>query len=358
MSLCERTGVHVVTPLLPQGTSARDAKAITSSFLQSLFQTKQIKDYVAWYYTPMAIDLSLAAKPKVTVYDCMDELSLFLHAPPELQLNERRLFKTCDLVFTGGVSLYEAKRHLHPRVHAFPSSVDVVHFAKARLLPDSAADQKHLARPRLGFAGVIDERMNLDLIREIADRRPTWQLVMIGPIVKIDPASIPQGANIHWLGMKEYHQLPTYLAGWDLALMPFAQNDSTRYISPTKTPEYLAAGLQVISTPIRDVARTYGQLGLVQIASDAEEFVRAGDSLLGRPVSQKWQQAVDQHLAALSWDKTWCAMNTLIGDVAALKNLGPLEVQCENLSTPVEREAFALPGRLRTTVAGTGNFGD
>jgi UDP-galactopyranose mutase len=220
-------------------------------------------------------------------------------------------------VFTGGVSLFEAKRKQHPRVYAFPSSVDCKHFAQARNLADTAADQKDLPRPRLGYAGVIDERIDLDLIREIAERRPEWQIVMIGPVVKIDPATLPLRSNIHWLGMKDYADLPVYLAGWYVALMPFAINDSTRFISPTKTPEYLAAGLPVVSTPIRDVERQYGDLGLVRIEGTTDGFLSAVEQAMTYEMGLKWRQRADTFLQTLSWDRTWNSMNDLIEDVIA-----------------------------------------
>jgi glycosyltransferase involved in cell wall biosynthesis len=219
----------------------------------------------------------------------MDELSLFRNAPTALVENEIKLMALSDLVFTGGISLFEAKRKLHPSVYPFPSSVDCKHFAQARALEDVAEDQKHLPRPRLGYAGVIDERIDLDLIREIARRRPDWHIVMIGPVVKIDAAALPNDPNIHWLGMKSYSDLPVYLAGWDVALMPFAINESTRFISPTKTPEYLAAGLPVVSTPIRDVKRQYGELGLVQIEGTPDGFLAAIEQALTYDMGLKWR---------------------------------------------------------------------
>src|SRR5690606_28943889 len=103
---------------------------------------------------------------------------------------------------------------------------------------------------RIGYAGVIDERIDLVLLDQVARARPDYQFVMLGPIAKIDPATLPQRGNIHYLGSKKYADLPRYLAGWDVAMMPFALNDATRFISPTKTPEYLAAGRRVVSTAI------------------------------------------------------------------------------------------------------------
>ena len=317
--VCEKTKVNVVTPVIPASASPKEATKTMVRLVRELFRRKKIDDYCAWFYTPMALDYCGKLKPKAAVYDCMDELSLFRHAPPQLTENERKLFGLCDLVFTGGISLYEAKRNQHDRVYPFPSSVDCAHFAQARTLGDTAADQQALPKPRMGYAGVIDERIDLDLIREVAERRPDWQIVMIGPVVKIDPATLPRLANIHWLGMKDYGDLPRYFAGWDVAMMPFAMNDSTRFISPTKTPEYLAAGLPVVSTPVRDVVRQYGDIGLVRIATGAGEFLAQAEQAMTFGMTMKWRERADAFLSTLSWDHTWESMNSLIEEVVTAK---------------------------------------
>jgi UDP-galactopyranose mutase len=228
-----------------------------------------------------------------------------------LSLEEDLLAQT-DVVFTGGLSLYEAKRGRHDNLHAFPSSIDADHFGKARSLRESLAGKAADPSPaRLGFFGVIDERLDIDLVDAVAALRPDWRIEMIGPVVKIDPATLPQRPNIHWLGSCAYTDLPRHLSSWDIGIMPFALNEATRYISPTKTPEFLAAGVPVVSTPIMDVVRSYGQQGLVEIASTPDAFVQAAVELLQRPKA-KWLDAVDRHLAAGSWDKTWEAMHALI----------------------------------------------
>jgi UDP-galactopyranose mutase len=165
-------------------------------------------------------------------------------------------------------------------VHCAPSSVDKLHFAKARTAQDDPPDQASIPHPRLGFFGVVDERMDLALVEGVARARPDWHLVFVGPVVKIDEAHLPRAANIHWLGMKSYAELPSYLAGWDVALLPFAKNESTRFISPTKTPEYMAGGKPVVSTSVRDVVRPYGEQKLVRIADDVEGWVKAIDESL------------------------------------------------------------------------------
>ncbi|HEU4535304.1 MAG TPA: glycosyltransferase, partial [Polyangiaceae bacterium] len=244
-------GVRVCVPRLPAGASDGDAERLQSAMLREMLRVQAVREHVAWYYTPMALAFSGALRPLATVYDCMDELSAFKGAPPALVTRERELLRRADLVFTGGRSLYEAKRSTHPNVHAFPSAVEVEHFAKARRRPPAPADQAALPGPRLGFFGVIDERMDLALLEGVARARPHWHIVMVGPVVKIDEADLPRLPNVHFLGPKSYAELPGYVAGWDVALLPFAKNESTRFISPTKTPEYLAAGRPVVSTSIR-----------------------------------------------------------------------------------------------------------
>jgi UDP-galactopyranose mutase len=269
---------------------------------------------VLWYYTPMALKFARDVRASAIVFDCMDELSAFRGAPRELLDLEAELLGRADLVFTGGQSLYEAKRDRHRHVHAFPSSVDVKHFARARGTHADPADQSSISHPRIGFFGVIDERMDLPLLEGVATARPDWHLVIVGPSVKIDPASLPSLPNIHYLGMKTYDELPFYLSGWDVAMRPFARNEATRFISPTKTPEYLAAGCPVVSTSVHDVVRPYGDQGLVRIADTPREFVSAVETLLG-PQPSDWRERVDQFLSKMSWDRTWSAMSLLIDQV-------------------------------------------
>ncbi len=312
--------LRVVVPRLPHGMSDEEIINAQRELLDQLFAENKIREYALWYYTPMALRFSDHLKPFVTVYDCMDELSAFKGASPELKERERELFERAAMVFTGGQSLFEAKRNQHVNVHLFPSSVDVPHFAQARQSIDEPLDQAEIPHPRLGFFGVIDERMDLDLIKAVAEARPHWQLVMIGPVVKIANTDLPQSENIHYLGGKDYKDLPRYLAGWDVALLTFARNESTRFISPTKTPEYLAAGRPVVSTSIRDVVRPYGEGGYVRIADTPEEFVAAVEATLDETENRdEWLKRVDKLLAHNSWDRTWEQMSQLIKEEVARK---------------------------------------
>jgi UDP-galactopyranose mutase len=322
LDISEREGgVRVVVPHLPDGLRSEIATtAVMKEMIRRLFGNNSIREYLFWYYTPMALSFTRHFTPVASLYDCMDELSAFKGAHTSLQDLERELFKRVDLVFTGGQTLYEAKRNQHPAVHAFPSSIDVSHFSRARTVTTEPQDQAAIPGPRLGFFGVIDERFDIDLLDGLAQQRPDWHFVMIGPVVKIHPDALPKHPNIHYLGPKKYDELPAYLAGWDIALLLFARNESTRFISPTKTPEYLAAGKPVISTSIRDVVSPYGNLGLVQIADTANEVIDAAENILASSADERSRLArVDGFLSDMSWDKTWEQMSTLIDETVAAR---------------------------------------
>jgi UDP-galactopyranose mutase len=298
----------VATPHLVEGMAEDAIEAALCAMLDDYVGTDRPE--VAWYYTPMMLPFSRHLQPACTVYDCMDELANFRFAPARLLDLESELFERADLVFTGGFSLYEAKRSRHSSVHPFPSSVDIAHFAQAR------ANSPQNDRPTLGFYGVLDERFDIDLLGAIADARPDWRFVMVGPIVKISPDALPKRENISYPGPATYDQLPGWLAQWDVALMPFAINAATRFISPTKTPEYLAAGRPVVTTPVRDVVRHYGRLQGVKIAATADEFVAGCEAALQLAQGDgDWLAQVDQALSVMSWGTTQARMAGLIAEV-------------------------------------------
>ena len=322
---CANTGVTVVTPELPAGIDPANEADTLKGLLDELLAPEGGVQ-VRWYYTPMMLPFSAHVPAGCVVYDCMDELANFKGAPPELLALEGRLLAEADLVFTGGYSLYEAKRGRHAAIHPFPSSVEVGHFAQAR---GSLAEPRDLAavpRPRFGFYGVVDERMDLPLIDALAAARPDWSICIVGPVVKIAEADLPRRPNLHYLGGKTYAELPAYLGHWDVALMPFAINEATRFISPTKTPEYLAGGLPVVSTPITDVVRHYGALDGVKIAATPDAFIQACEEALALSRSDgAWRAAVDEMLAQLSWDRTFQQMADLIDEaVSRNQNAQPI----------------------------------
>jgi glycosyltransferase involved in cell wall biosynthesis len=315
-------GVTILVPHLPHGHRAQ-ATATQARLLEVFLSNLARPLSVLWYYTPMALEFSRRLRADLIVYDNMDELSAFDGAPADVVALENEMFSISDVVFTGGQSLYEAKKGRHNNIHPFPSSIDISHFHKARQPDVDPSDQAAIPRPRIGFFGVIDERMDIDLLSQAADMRPDWQFVMIGPVVKIDPRILPRRDNIHWLGPKSYKELPAYLAHWDIGLMPFALNDATRFISPTKTPEFLAAGLPVLSTMIRDVVRPYGDLGLVEIIDGAEDLCARTEHFLNCP-KDHWLSRVDGFLAQNSWDQTWAAMQA---HIASAKTRTHVEAQ-------------------------------
>jgi protoporphyrinogen oxidase/glycosyltransferase involved in cell wall biosynthesis len=272
---------------------------------------------IVWFYTPMALPLLQGLNPSLVIYDCMDELASFKNPPKQLLQRETALLNLADLVFAGGPSLYEAKRTRHHSVHCFPSSVDVAHFGQALDRSISHPAQAAIPHPRLGFYGVIDERFDTGLVAAMAAAHPEWQVVLAGPVTKIEESQLPRGPNIHYLGQQPYEALPQLLAGWDVCLLPFALNEATRFISPTKVLEYMAAELPIVSTPIADVATPYGDV--VAIANGPQEFVAACEAALSLEQAQRetLAEAMREVVATTSWDATAAEMRELMQGVPA-----------------------------------------
>lgn len=325
---CEKSGVVVAQPHLPSSLYGHERETL-KGLLDGMVNARRLRRPVAWYYTPMMLPFSRHLETSAVVYDAMDELSAFKFAPAELLGLEKELLGLADVVFTGGYSIYEHKKSQHKNIHPFPSSVDRQHFAKARTLPESElpADLAAISQPRLGYYGVIDERLNYELIAAVADAHPEWAICMVGPLAKVTVEELPQRPNIHWLGGKSYNELPLYLAGWDVALMPFALNEATRFISPTKTPEYLSGGRPVVSTRITDVVRQYGELEAVAIADTPEQFVAACEHAMTLGRSGPWLDAADAVLADMSWDSTQARMAGLVEQAVAKRRTASASAQ-------------------------------
>jgi glycosyltransferase involved in cell wall biosynthesis len=312
ITMDDTSKVWIMVPHLKNDMDETDVMAAQKALLDRMLISMKVKKYMLWYYSPMALGWSDHLNPELIIYDCMDELSAFKFAPPHLVQHELKLLQKADIVFTGGQSLYEVKKHLHSNIYLFPSSIDKIHFNIARTQVQEPPDQVSIPHPRIGFYGVLDERLDIEMLKELAALRPDWHFILIGPVVKIDAAVLPRQNNIHYLGSKQYRELPYYLAGWDIAMMPFALNESTRYISPTKTPEYLAGGKPVISTPIKDVITPYEENGLVYIAVTPAIFIAAAEAILTKAGYNEWLVKVDEFLSGISWDKTWQKMEALI----------------------------------------------
>lgn len=339
-------GIEVLTPHTPHASSgfADDQLQVIGSLLQAVMKQRGIRAPLLWLYTPMALPLVDRLKPRALIHDCMDDLASFRFAPPSLASRERQLLARADVVLTGGPSLHEARRDARPDAVCLPSAVDVEHFRPSNLRlgshPAIAAQALHagLPAPRLGFYGVIDERLDLDLTAGVADARPDWQIVMVGPVVKIDPASLPRRSNIRWIGMQAYEALPYLLAQWDVAILPFALNEATRFISPTKTLEYMAAGVPVVSTAIRDVATLYGSV--VGIATGVADFVQAVHAALELPAGQRRQR--DARCQRILSRSTW--------DVAAGRVLEALRPFCAPAPATSDPRTPLVAGRAPSDV--------
>jgi glycosyltransferase involved in cell wall biosynthesis len=306
------SGVEVWRP------HATDEAALQKLLAQGI-RDHRVEDYWLWFYTPMALPLAAGLKPRGIVYDCVDDLSHLHDAPRELVQRENQLFKRADLVFTAGRSLYNAKRHRHPDVHCFAGSVDAAHFANVRGEHPLHAD---IPRPRLGYSGVIDQRINLQLVDAIALQRPEWNIVMVGPVVNVDASRLPRRDNIHWLGPQSYDDLPRFIAGWDVCLLPYALGEATQAINPVKTLEYMACGRPAVSTSIRDIVESYGHV--VRVADTPEGFIADIEMLMARSREEKDEHArqLADIVARTSWDATADAMAELIAQADDLAECG------------------------------------
>lgn len=322
-------GVVVAQPRLSfsRRHDTDDAEAVTAALLSEALQgpLARFRSAAHWLYTPQMIgQVAAFPDPLTVIYDCMDELAQFAGAPPQLIEREALLLERADLVLTGGYELFLAKSRRHPNVHFFGCGVDFDHFHAAASALDPPPDLAFVPRPRLGYIGVLDERLDYSLLRALSDARPDWSIVMIGPVVKVDPAALPRPRNIYYLGPRPYAELPRYLAGIDICLMPFALNEATEFINPTKTLEYLATGRPVVSTPIRDVVRNFGQV--VSVAR-ADAFPDAVEAALSGQHRQEAGLAIARQS---SWETIVARMEELLEGALERKRSG-LELSCTTI---------------------------
>lgn len=279
---------------------------------------RQFREPAIWFYTPMPSPLVLEEfDPVGVVYDCMDELAQFKSAPSDIRFREKFLMSKADIVFTGGRKLYEAKSELHPCVHYFGCGVDIDHFRKAQshetVIPE---DIINLSRPIVGYYGVIDERLDYELIACLSQSKPDWNIVMVGPVVKVSPEDLPRAPNIHWLGQRDYQTLPNYVKGFDVCMMPFALNEATEYINPTKTLEYMAARKPIISSAVADVVKNFAPI--VRIAHSHDDFIRQIDTLLRNPEDGELDAGLEMARNS-TWDYIVAQIEKLITDAILVR---------------------------------------
>jgi glycosyltransferase involved in cell wall biosynthesis len=303
-----------VVPVLPSHLRDHYDEAVHFVRSRLAVMVRSASSVVQWFYTPMPAPVMLGAlEEAVVVYDCMDELAAFRFAPPDLEHRERILLSRADVVFTGGARLFASKSRLHGNVHFLGCGVDASHFARSRMHrtsppPDVAA----LARPVFGYVGVIDERLDYRLLRDLARAHPRASIVMVGPRVKIDAAALPAEPNMHWLGQRAYDELPPYLAAFDVCLMPFALNEATRYINPTKTLEYMAAGKPIVSTAVADVVTQFASI--VHIARTRRQFIGLCEAAVCLDQSTRVAAGLARATRA-SWDTIVSRMQEIIAAV-------------------------------------------
>jgi glycosyltransferase involved in cell wall biosynthesis len=311
-------GVRVLHPVFPKQhvESMADYWRLWKELLPVVLDLAG-QQVVMWVFSPYADQLVAQAKPqiKLAVYDCMDDLASFKDGSDEMREREAHLLSLANLVFTGGHSMYQARKDRHPHVHCFPSGVDVEHYRRvydpSTTIPESVASIPH---PQLGYFGVLDERINWDLIAQVAERRPDWHWVLVGPTAKVDPAELPVAPNIHYLGQQQYRDLPAFLKSFDVATMPFALNEATRFISPTKTLEYLAGGKWVIGSSVPDVVAFYSEIVAIADGVDAwiagleQIFQASPEDLLKR--MERARPVLEQS----TWDNIAGRMSALIDE--------------------------------------------
>jgi glycosyltransferase involved in cell wall biosynthesis len=351
--------VHRVVPMLPaelRGEYDASIVVIREALRQQLAPAGALGGRfsrpIQWFYTPMPAPAMIGAfDERAVVYDCMDELSKFRFAPTALVDRERHLLTQADVVFAGGYKLSQSKARYHGNVHFFGCGVDVAHFATARSANlDVPREIASLARPVVGYYGVIDERIDYDLLRTLASSLADVELVMVGPVVKVDPAELPQAENIHWLGQRQYAELPAHVKGFDVCLMPFAMNDATEYINPTKTLEYMAAGKPIVSTAVSDVVHNFTPV--VAVARSPEEFVAAVRSAIEQPNVELIARGFEQ-ARANSWESIVSRMERIIRDAVRTRESRserPVADRVRTESRPEARPAV----RTRAALAGAG----
>lgn len=353
MSATHQGGIEVLTPRTKEFASGfHDSQvAAIRPLLAEFMASRALKDPIVWLTTPMALPLAADLEPRAVVYDCIEDLAASRFAPPELASREAALMALADVVLAGGPSLYEARRGRHANLHCLPSAVDAARFAPENLDGDdvesAVATELHrgMRCPRLGFFGVIDERLDLELVAGLADRRPDWQLVMVGPVARIDPAALPQRANIRWVGRQRHEALPHLMSHWDACLLPYALNEATRRASPAQTLEYLAGGKPVVSTPIPDVLSLYGSA--VHVGKDADQFVAAVEDLLDAPAPAKAARraAARALVAARTWDDAAAFVARLLLDYVRPGSAATILLRepADAAPRPVEPDASTLP---------------
>ncbi|MBC6983466.1 NAD(P)-binding protein [Caulobacter sp. 17J80-11] len=352
-------GVSVATPRLPAGLDGWGRDVILRQLLDELLDQHVPADPVFWYCTPTMLPFSRHRDPAAVIYDCAHPVAASRLGEDELRELESELLGRADLVFAGGWSLFEAKKARRRDVHPFPPAVDRAHFATARGGLPEPADQQAIPGPRLGWFGAIDRRLDLGLLAAVADARPAWNIVLVGPVIGLADEELPRRPNLHYLGAKPYADLPAYLAGWDVGLIPFARGAAARFACPPQTAEYLAGGRPVVATPLVDLVRHWGELEAVRVAATPEKFVQACQTALdmsAEPDGGAWRAPADTALAESCWDLTHARMAELVEGVVSARRPVSAPFLREIVSAPAVRPS-ARRSHYDVLVVGAGMAG-
>ena len=269
------------------------------------FMVRQKTVPIGWFYSSDFSPLLRSLHFRKIVYDCMSDHE------PRPDADEPAMLAEADIVFTDSKALFESRIRVHPNVHCFPSSVEHGHFRKALKNIAVPGDIAELKKPVVGYCGVIDGRLDMDLLDKVAEQSPETTFVLIGPLVNMPESKLPKRSNVHYLGMKPYHLLPGYLKGIDIAMIPFDIKGAHKLSGPTETLEYMAAGKPIISTPIWDVVRDYRNH--INIVNNVDEFCAARDAIIKQLESQVYNhEKYNDILHTSSWEDTVKRMEKLI----------------------------------------------
>ncbi|MCM2352032.1 MAG: glycosyltransferase [Pseudobdellovibrio sp.] len=323
------SGIEVIKPILPQELTENEQHEALKRVVDDLIEDEFIINFSVWYDTTKAIDYSRHLSPISTIYDCISESSP--ENPAELSVQEIELLEKADLVFTANEKLYSHRKSNHHNIHNFPNSVDLSHFRQARQV-NEPLDQKKISGPKLGFCGDITEHLNFDLLTDMADFRPSWNFILVGPMVGNCYNDLPRRPNIYFFGKKDYKYLPNYFAGWDVTIAPYKEGRNGHTTS--QMYEYLATGRPVVATPHESLKEKYEPLGLVKTAATATCFLAACEEAMLTKQTPEWIKKVDEYLDSKSWDQTF-------------EDMKELEIKTLMSSLPYKRNKFTADAMMR-----------
>lgn len=302
-------GVQIAVPHLPKSLKSEDIEPVLRDLVDELIFEEDLSRFVLWYDSPRALPFTRHLEAQHVIFD--------LQGKVDSSAETLELLRKADLALTGSSVQYEALKSTFPNLEFVPSSVDHDHFSQGRQSLVEPTDQVNLSHPRIGFYGVIDDRLNFELIEELAIKRPDWQFVLVGPVMEGDPEKLFHSKNVHVLGKKDYHELPLYLSGWDCAILPFRQSERTAYLSPTMALEFLSAGKPVVATPLPEIRTFLGDLGLVWTAETTEEFLRCIEDALASRETREWSEEFEGLVTGKTWEETFLAIASLEKDLKA-----------------------------------------